>query len=434
MDFSLRHVYNNILLVRTILVNCVWKILKQIKTAVICFCRIGLPHMNIVHLNLNFAAGSGIGEVIRNLLKYEHFYGHVAELICDVADNSMIESVKPAQVFSDLKRKRTPIPYSYGLLPPTFGRIAARASISFFRSWSFVEKRIKAANVVHAHFYPYNAHALLSKPEGKRLVVHNYGIPNNLSGWGFKDRLWLTAARRSEHLFSEADVVISISDFLRNELLKRTGIDSIVIPAGVDPNEYYFSSVYRRSIRERYKISDGTYVILYVGRLAPYKRVDQVIQAFKLVRDEIESVLLITADQSKNEFSLRRLVGRLGLEESILFVEPQTEIMPWLPPYYSACDACASCSEWEGFGLPFIEAAACEKPSVGFDCIPSILDLAKLGLGIAVNQHTVEAFADALLNARNLRWEADAKRQFLERYSWQNLCERIMKAYTACGS
>jgi len=79
----------------------------------------------MVHLNLNFVAGSGIGEVIRNLLKYEHSYGYVAELVCNVGDNSKIETVKPAQVFSDLNRKRTPIPYSYGLLPPIFGRTAA---------------------------------------------------------------------------------------------------------------------------------------------------------------------------------------------------------------------------------------------------------------------------------------------------------------------
>jgi len=389
--------------------------------------------MNIVHLNHTFVAGSGIDEVIRNLLKYEHLRGHTAELVCNVAENSMIESVKPAQVFSDPNRKRRLIPYSYGLLPSILGRIAARASTSFFKSWSFVEKRIKAANVIHAHFYPYNAHALLSKPKGKRLVVHNYGIPNNLSGYGFNDRLYLTAAKRSEYLFSEADVVISISDFLRNELLERTGTDSVVIPPGVDPNEYHFSNIYRKSIRERYKISDGTYVILYVGRLAPYKRVDQLIQAFKLVREEKDSMLLITADQSKNEFSLRKLAGRLGLEDSVLFIQPQTEIMPWLPPYYSACDACASCSEWEGFGLPFIEAAACEKPSVGFDCIPSILDLAKLGLGIAVNQHTAEAFADALLNARNLRWGEEASMQFYEKFGWQSVCDRIILIYESTG-
>ena len=390
--------------------------------------------MNIVHLNHTFVAGSGIDEVIRNLLKYEHFYGHIAELVCNVADNSMIESVKPAQVFSDLNRKRALIPYSYGFLPSALGRIAARASTSFFKSWSFVERRIRTANVVHAHFYPYNAHVLLSRTKGRALVVHNYGIPESLSGYGLKDRFYLKAAKRSEHLFSEANVVISISDFLRNELLERTGTDSVVIPPGVDLNEYHFSNMHRKSIRERYKISENSYVILYVGRLTPYKRVDLLIQAFKLVTEKQDSMLLITADQSKDESSLRRLAGRLGLEDSILFIRPEGEIMPWLPPYYSACDVCASCSEWEGFGIPFIEAAACGKPSVGFDCIPSISDLANLGLGIVVDDRTVEAFADALLNARNLRWEENAKKQFSERFSWQNLCERIMKAYSACGS
>jgi len=387
--------------------------------------------MKILHLNHTFIRGNGIDEVIRNLLKYAYSCGHVAELVCNVADSSMIESARPAKVFTDPNRKGMPILYSYGFLPFALGRLAVRALTSLSRSWRFVRKRINAADVIHAHFYPFNAHALLSKPKDKRLVLHNYGVPNDLSGYGFKYRLYLRAAKRYGHLFSKADVVISISDFLRNDLLKRTGVDSIVIPPGVDPNEYHFSSLGRESIRERYKISDDAYVILYVGRLDWYKRVDLLIQAFSLIRAQQDSVLLITADQSKNEINLRKLVINLGLGDSVLFIRPEGETMPWLPPYYSACDVCTSCSEWEGFGLPFIEAAACGKPSVGSDCIPSILDLAKLGLGIAVDQHSPEAFAEALLNARNLRWGEKASREFYEKHSWQNVCERIIRTYAA---
>ena len=51
-----------------------------------------------------------------------------------------------------------------------------------------------------------------------------------------------------------------------------------------------------------------------------------------------------------------------------------------MPSYYSACDTNASCSVWEGFGLPFIEAAACGKPSVGFAGIPGLEVLAQKGL------------------------------------------------------
>ena len=48
------------------------------------------------------------------------------------------------------------------------------------------------------------------------------------------EKFKLQIARQSERLFSSADIVISISDFLQKDLYERTGLESIVIPPGID--------------------------------------------------------------------------------------------------------------------------------------------------------------------------------------------------------
>ena len=41
-----------------------------------------------------------------------------------------------------------------------------------------------------------------------------------------------------------------------------------------------------------------------------------------------------------------------------------------LPFYYAACDAYATCSMWESYNIPLVEAQLCGKPVIAFDIGP----------------------------------------------------------------
>ena len=325
-----------------------------------------------LHLHPTFCVGSGIDEVIRNLIKQTSSLGFENEMACFHAENAMIEDVKPSKVRVYSRSKYLAfLDNSFGLFPVMFAKILANETSSVFSTYRSIKARIDEADIIHAHFYPINAFSLLVKPKDKKLVIHNYGITNNMAQLNPLEKFKLQIARQSERLFSSADIVISISDFLQKDLYERTGLESIVIPPGIDIEHFRYSSEGRKTIRRNYNITEDDFVIFYAGRLMPYKRVDLLIDSFSNLKKKIAKSKLIIAPSPRCDKSILEIqVRKLGLESEVIFASNVS--FANMPSYYSACDTNASCSVWEGFGLPFIEAAACGKPSVGFAGIPGL--------------------------------------------------------------
>lgn len=79
------------------------------------------------------------------------------------------------------------------------------------------------------------------------------------------------------------------------------------------------------------------------------------------------------AKRSNNEaIDLLYLVNKLGIEDKVIFSDPDSyaigvpeEVMPMI---YSCFDVLLQCSLGEGFGLPILEAQACDVPIIGTDC------------------------------------------------------------------
>lgn len=175
----------------------------------------------------------------------------------------------------------------------------------------------------------------------------------------FKDRL-LTRLRWPAYVMSmkRSDLVQVFSGFIKQELVDR-GIpgDKIeVIPFGVDLKR--LSSGNGGRIRERFGM-EGRFVVLYVGRLAGFKHVDELIAA---VSGLPEDVCLLIVGSGPERPALEAQAKRLGLEGRVRFAGrvPDEE----LPDYYAACDVWATASRHEGFCVPIVEAMACGKPVV----------------------------------------------------------------------
>ncbi|MEK6854273.1 MAG: glycosyltransferase, partial [Nanoarchaeota archaeon] len=65
-----------------------------------------------------------------------------------------------------------------------------------------------------------------------------------------------------------------------------------------------------------------------------------------------------------------------------------------LPAHYGACDVYVTCSMWEGFDIPIVEANACGKPAVAFriGSHPEVLEK-----GMLVEGGNVREFAAAVV-------------------------------------
>ena len=134
-----------------------------------------------------------------------------------------------------------------------------------------------------------------------------------------------------------------------------------VVPFGVTPQEFVTTPALEAAAqraREKY----GTPLLLFVGRLVPYKGVDVFLRA--LCRLDASAVIV---GSGPLESKLRRLAGSLGIAEQVTFVGelPDDE----LRALYRACDAFVlpSVAPNEAFGVVQLEAMACAKPVVSTD-------------------------------------------------------------------
>jgi glycosyltransferase involved in cell wall biosynthesis len=147
-----------------------------------------------------------------------------------------------------------------------------------------------------------------------------------------------------------------------------------------------------RQIVERY--ADGWVNWLFVGRLAPNKRQEDIIRAFAYYHRHINPhsrLFLVGSDAGlpAYRFDLEVMAARTVPEHIHL---PGVVSFEALAGYYSAASVFVSMSEHEGFGIPLIEAMNFDIPIVAFRAaaVPGTLG----GAGVLVNEKRLDVVAE----------------------------------------
>jgi glycosyltransferase involved in cell wall biosynthesis len=139
-----------------------------------------------------------------------------------------------------------------------------------------------------------------------------------------------------------------------------------VIPHGVETWRFRpLGQMARRRLRARWGLGEA-FVIGAVGAHTARKRLDLVLSAFALfARDRPGSLLLVKTDRvrSPEGTDLAALARQLGIAAQVRLLtgELRGATMAGL---YNCFDLLLSLSEWEGFGIPVIEAMSCGVPVV----------------------------------------------------------------------
>ncbi|KAA3613668.1 MAG: glycosyltransferase family 1 protein [Calditrichaeota bacterium] len=153
----------------------------------------------------------------------------------------------------------------------------------------------------------------------------------------------------------KADSIISVSEFSKNELIKYTNIatDKIsVVHNGLDEKWLAAKSE---------KISADKPYLLFVGNVKPHKNIKRLVQAFKLISDEINCDLMIIG--KKEGF----ITSESNLENEIAGIENRVKFTGFvsdseLKQFYQNALLFVFPSTYEGFGFPPVEAMACGCP------------------------------------------------------------------------
>jgi phosphatidylinositol alpha-1,6-mannosyltransferase len=235
-------------------------------------------------------------------------------------------------------------------------------------------------------------------------------------------------------VFREARKVFPVSDYTRQAVLAEGGgseASVITVNNGVNPTLFRKVPVTAEG-RARYQ-PQGERILLTVTRLYPYKGVDRMLESLPAISKAVPEVRYLVVGEGPDLPRLRDLTARLGLEDRVRFLGrlPLSEIVE----LYSLADLFVMLSrhdppDVEGFGLVFLEAAACGLPSIGGRSggIPDAIEEGKSGW--LVNPCNTEEVAatiiDVLKSPETLQRASEFCLRTAPQKTWERAADRIL--------
>jgi phosphatidylinositol alpha-1,6-mannosyltransferase len=144
-----------------------------------------------------------------------------------------------------------------------------------------------------------------------------------------------------------------------------------IVPPGVDVDRFVpLTDEQRRAARARFGLPEDGRLVVSLSRLVPRKGMDVLIEAAARLAPDRPDLVVAIGGSGRDRNRLEKLVARSGAPVRLLGRVPDEE----LPELYGAADVFAMLCrnrwaglEQEGFGMVFLEAAACGVPQVAGD-------------------------------------------------------------------
>lgn len=212
-------------------------------------------------------------------------------------------------------------------------------------------------------------------------------------------------------------------DFMERELGVKREIE--VIHVGVDTELFKQNRIFDEngdlSKKHGKLLTEKCYAILTVARLHKYKGLEYLIEAMKLLQDQMSEARLYILGKGPEEENLKTLVKKLGLVGTVEFIR---EAIPnyEMPSLYGECDIYVQPSIIEPYGIAVLEAMACGKPVVGTK-VGGMLDTIKNGAtGFLVEPGNAEEIADRIMILRDENKRAEmgirARKWVVDNFDW----------------
>ncbi len=241
------------------------------------------------------------------------------------------------------------------------------------------------------------------------------------------------SASLGRHVVRGASAVVAAGTYPARECahVARRAVPGVIVPPGVDVDRFHpLDEATRAATRARFGL-DARPLVLGLSRLVPRKGFDVVIEAVA----GIAGAQLAIAGDGRDRDRLERLAARAGIGERVTFLGRVADAD--LPALYAAADVFAMCCrdrwgglEAEGFGIVFLEAAACGVPSVAGRSGGSHEAVADGETGLVVDPRAVGAVREALArlltdDELRARMGAAARRRAVEDFAYDDLAERL---------
>ncbi len=249
---------------------------------------------------------------------------------------------------------------------------------------------------------------------------------------GFKNPIKRMLINKPEkYLCKHSDELIVPTLATKLEIVKRKWIKDpdkkiAIIPEGVNDAFYKRDSQEISEVRIKYNLGENPY-LLFVSTIQPRKNIPATIEAFsKMLKsrpDLLSTKLVIVGKSGWDTEASFEAPKKYGVEHNVLFLgrAPDAD----LPPLFSGAAGFVNLSLEEGFGLPLLEAMACQTPALVSN-IPAFKEvggpyplyanpvdtdeISKNMSKLLDGSYETESIKGALERAENFTWDKTAER------------------------
>jgi glycosyltransferase involved in cell wall biosynthesis len=274
--------------------------------------------------------------------------------------------------------------------------------------------------------------ALLAGRRGPPIVVHTF---HGHVLRGYFGPLWSLVFRVLERwLAAHTTALIAVSPQVRDDLVALRVAPPerfVVIRLGIELGERVAGAQDGRLESRRYLgIPPDRFAVGWIGRMTAVKRTDDVLVAFKLLRDGgVDAVLCMVGD-GPDRLHLEQRAHELGVVRDTLFLGYQEDVAP----FYAAFDALVLPSSNEGTPVSAIEALAAGRPVVATRVggVPDVVEEGKDGF--LVEPGSTDELADRLARLAGdpkLREQMGraGRERVLPRYAVNRLVDDVDRLY-----
>ncbi len=233
------------------------------------------------------------------------------------------------------------------------------------------------------------------------------------------------------NILRKASLILSISEYTKKDIVGKYHVDPDKIHVthlGVSDHFHPSTQSEIRSLRKKYNLINP--FILFLGAIEPKKNISTIIKAYHKIRQKNSDIDLVIAGKKSWKYQeVFSLVDSLKLNENVHYLQ----FVPYedLPILYSAASVFVFPSNYEGFGLPPLEAMKCGTPVIvsNKSSLPEIVGPG----GVMVEPENYEDLATKILTMLDRDEIRDEQIQYnlarSKEFTWERCAEATKKAY-----
>jgi glycosyltransferase involved in cell wall biosynthesis len=226
------------------------------------------------------------------------------------------------------------------------------------------------------------------------LKIPYWVIIHGVDAWTLTDKHKIKALK-------SASKIISVSQYTKNRVIQEQNMTPDLItllPNTFDAGKFTIQ-LKPQYLFDRYQLDSNNQIILTVTRLSQsdgYKGYDQIIQALPTIRQQIPNIHYLLVGKGDDRDRIEKLIKDHHLQDFVTLTGfvPDHE----LNDHYNLCDVFAMPSKGEGFGIVYLEALACGKPTIGGNQDGAIDALCNGELGILIDPDNIDQIAQAIVD------------------------------------